>query len=97
MNRLSRMARDEYLMFQSTKDRAHLRQAVILDSIRMAVRCCQDPLVTTRGTHDCWNGGEKNLKDGRYTYSDPIWREYMDSKSIWSFEAWRLYGRKNDA
>lgn len=92
MNRLNRMIRDEFKVFKETRDRTHLRESVLLQLTAMAIRCCQDESTIQRcGAHDCWNGGEKNLKDGRYTYRDPLWDEYMESGCIWDFEVWRLY------
>lgn len=81
MNRLNRMIVSERESFRDSGDHMHLREMVLLETLALAIRCGQDKMYSeTKGCHECWNGGDRNIKPDRYTYHDALYQEYLESE-----------------
>ncbi len=68
MNRLNTMVRSRFADWAETRDRKILREAITLQMLVTAIRCRHEYDLSVSVGHDCWNGGEKNIKPNSFTF-----------------------------
>ena len=87
MNRLNSKIEHAYLKWtEDTEHREWLTEFVMFELLAMAIRCKQDEYISTAGSHEMWNGGDKNLRPDRYTYHDKYYEEYIESGIPWDLD-----------